>query len=212
MAVGQLPQARDGFVDGTVDVEVLTLQIFPALPAVVEPDEENPDVVGRSFADQEGITRQAAALVNQGRGVRPVGIVEHGLVQRPQDALECVLFAHIPENTRVMRLKSSRKRRLAFPGPVGKCRFPFPSSPRPAISIPFRLSSISLLEVASSVHSTLSPVPSVSPHTAVCCARTFLAPIARTAARHRTAIAIRAHRVPRRNTGVKKAGFSTNLP
>ena len=131
-----------------------------------------------------------------GRGVRPVGIVEHRVVQRRDAALECVLLAHIPENTRVMRLKSSRKRRLVFPGPVGKCRFPFPFSPRPAISIPFsipfRLSSIVLQAVASSVHWTLSPVPGASPDTAICCAGTFLAPIARTAARHRTAIAIRA--------------------
>ena len=51
--------------------------VFPtgvALPAVVEPDEENPEVVLRAFADQEGTARDAAGLVNQGRGGgRPVG-------------------------------------------------------------------------------------------------------------------------------------------
>ena len=55
MAGGQLPKARYAFVDGMVDFEVLTLQVGAALPAVVEPDEEDPDVVGRAFADQEGI-------------------------------------------------------------------------------------------------------------------------------------------------------------
>ena len=74
MAGGQLPQARYAFVDGMVDFEVLTLQIGAALPAVVEPDEEDPDVVGRAFADQEGIARDSTGLVNEGRGGRPVGI------------------------------------------------------------------------------------------------------------------------------------------
>ena len=49
MAVGQLSHARDGFVDGLVDLEVLPLQIGAALPAVVEPDEEDPAVVRRAF-------------------------------------------------------------------------------------------------------------------------------------------------------------------
>ena len=53
MAVGQLSHARDGFVDGLVDLEVLPLQIGAALPAVVEPDEEDPAVVRRAFADQD---------------------------------------------------------------------------------------------------------------------------------------------------------------
>ena len=95
MAVEQLPRARYAFVDGMVDVEVLTLHIGVALPAVVEPDVEDPDVVGRAFADQEGIARDAAGLVNQGRGGRPVRIVKHGVVQRRQDALECVFVDHL---------------------------------------------------------------------------------------------------------------------
>ena len=54
MAVGQLSHARDGFVDGMVELEVLTLQIGAALPAVVEPDKEDLDILLRAFADQEG--------------------------------------------------------------------------------------------------------------------------------------------------------------
>ena len=92
--VGQLPQARHTFVDGMVDLEVLSFQVFAALSPVVEPDEEYPEVVLRAFADQERIARPAAGLVNQGRGDRPVNIVEHGLVQRCQDALECVVVTH----------------------------------------------------------------------------------------------------------------------
>ena len=79
--VGQLPQARHTFVDGMVDLEVLSFQVFAALSPVVEPGEEHPEVVLRAFADQECIARQAAGLVNQSRGGRPVNIVEHGLVQ-----------------------------------------------------------------------------------------------------------------------------------
>ena len=45
------------FVDGMVELEVLTLQIGAALPVVVEPDEGDTDVVLRAFADQEGIAR-----------------------------------------------------------------------------------------------------------------------------------------------------------
>ncbi len=80
MAVGQLPYARYAFVDGMVELEVLTLQIGAALPVVVEPDEGDTDVVLRAFADQEGIARDAAGLVNQGRDGRPVAVVEHGVV------------------------------------------------------------------------------------------------------------------------------------
>ena len=113
---------------GMVDVEVLTLQVEAALPAVVEPDEEDPDVVRRAFGDQEGIARQVAGLVNQGRGGRPVGIVEHGVVQRGQNALKRGRLAHVTQNTLVMRVESSRKSNLASPQgayqrpPRGPCR------------------------------------------------------------------------------------------
>ena len=96
-----------------VDFEVLTLQVGAALPSVVEPDEGDTDVVLRAFADHEGIARQVAGLVNQGRGGRPAGIVEHGVVQRRHDALERGLLAHAHPNTLVMRLPSSRTSRLA---------------------------------------------------------------------------------------------------
>ena len=92
--VGQLPEARHPFVGGVVVLEVLALQVFAALPPAVDPDEVSLDVVLRAFADHEVIARDAAGLVDQGRGGRPAGIVEHGVVQRRQDVLERVLVAH----------------------------------------------------------------------------------------------------------------------
>ena len=90
----QLPEARDPFVDGMVVFEVLALQIFAALPPIVEPDEEPPDVVLRTFTDHEAIACDAAGLVDQGRGGRPADLVEHGVVQRRQDPLKGVLVVH----------------------------------------------------------------------------------------------------------------------
>ena len=94
MAVGQLPEARHAFVDGIVVLEVVALLVFAPLPAAVGPDEENADVVLRPLSDDEVIARQAARLVDEGRDARPAGIVEHGVVHRRQDALECVIIAH----------------------------------------------------------------------------------------------------------------------
>ena len=42
------------------------------------------------------------------RGGQPVGIVERGVVQRRQDALERGLFARVRQTTLVMRWHSSR--------------------------------------------------------------------------------------------------------
>ena len=70
----QLPEARDTFVDGMVVFEVLALQVFAALSPGVEPDEDSPDVVLRTFSDHEAIACDAAGLVDQGRGGRPAGL------------------------------------------------------------------------------------------------------------------------------------------
>ena len=107
----QLPETRHPFVDGVVVFDVVALEVFVALPPEVEPDDEQPDVVLRALGDDEAIACQAAGLVNQGRGGRPAGIVEHGVVQRRQDALECGLIAHVLQTPRVMRWHSSRTSR-----------------------------------------------------------------------------------------------------
>ena len=80
LAVGQLPEARHAFVDGVVDLKVLALQVRAVLSPVVDPDEEDPDVVLRAFADQQGIALHLASLIDQGRCGWPQGIVEGGLV------------------------------------------------------------------------------------------------------------------------------------
>ena len=92
--VGQLAEARYAFVGGIVVLEVVALLVFAALPPAVGPDEEHPDVVVRALADDEVVAPQAAGLVDEGRGARPAGIVEHRIVQRRQGALECILVAH----------------------------------------------------------------------------------------------------------------------
>ena len=90
----QLPEARHPFVQGMVGFEVLALQVFAALPPVVEPEEERSDVVLRAFTDHEAIAGKAAGLVDQGRGGRPAALVERGVVDRGHDAIERVGFAH----------------------------------------------------------------------------------------------------------------------
>ena len=74
--------------------EVIALQVGAALPPIVEPDEERPDVIRRAFSDHEAIAGQAAGLVDQGRGGRPAGLVERGGVHRGQNSIERVVFAH----------------------------------------------------------------------------------------------------------------------
>ena len=93
-AVGQSPHPRHTFVDGMVDLEVLSLQLFMPLSLGVVPEGEDPDVVLRALADRQAIARDAAGLVDQGRGGRPMSIVEHGVGQRRQDLLVRVLVAH----------------------------------------------------------------------------------------------------------------------
>ena len=85
-----------------VDLEVLAFQVCLALPPSVHPDEHGPDVVGRAFPDQEAIARDAAGLVNQGGGHRPVAIVERGVAQRRQDPRKRVLVAHGDSSFAVM--------------------------------------------------------------------------------------------------------------
>ena len=93
-AVGQLPETRHAFVQGVVDLKVLTLQVLAALPPVIEPDEKDPGIVLWAVADQQGIALHPAGFIDQGRGGWPLAIVEHGLVQRRQDTFECILVTH----------------------------------------------------------------------------------------------------------------------
>ena len=80
LAVGQLQEPRPAFVDRLVHVEPLPFQVFVALPQVVDPDEMDPGIVRRAFADHLGVAHRAAGSIDQGRGRRPLGIVEHRVV------------------------------------------------------------------------------------------------------------------------------------
>ena len=80
LAVGQLPEPWQAFVDRVVHVEPLAFQVFAALPPTAEPDEVGPDIGRRAFADQQGVPHRTAGFIDQGRGGRPLGIVEHGVV------------------------------------------------------------------------------------------------------------------------------------
>ena len=93
-----MPKARYAFVDGMVVFDVVALEVFPALPAVVEPDGEDPDVVLRAFADQEGIARNAAGLVNEGRGGRPVGATPYNDA-RVRSYVSWLLMTILPSQT-----------------------------------------------------------------------------------------------------------------
>ena len=79
-AVGQLPDTWHPFVDGVVGPEVLAYPVFTKLPPVVSLGEKNPDIVLWAAADYQGIALDAARLIDQGRGGRPVGIVKYGSV------------------------------------------------------------------------------------------------------------------------------------
>ena len=134
--VGLSPHARHALVDGVIVLEVLALQVLAALPSVVEPDEGHADVVLRTFANDEAVVRQSAGLVDEGRGGRPVRIVEHGVMQRSEDSLEPISIPHdaaslgAPHPRRVLAAaachRPARTGRLATSLPLAH-RDPLPS-------------------------------------------------------------------------------------
>ena len=93
--VGQLAQPRQALVPGVVDLEVLALSFRVALAAEAESPEEDVDAtLRRPLGQDQAVASQAAPLIHQpGRG-RPLRVVEHARVQRPQHALEQILPAH----------------------------------------------------------------------------------------------------------------------
>ena len=93
-AVGQLPQARQAFVQRVVELEVLALQVLAALTPEGVLGEEDLGVVAAALADNQSVARCPAGVIDQGGGGGPVGIVEHGFVQRHKDAIEGVVLAH----------------------------------------------------------------------------------------------------------------------
>ena len=77
---------------GMEDLEILSLPFRVELAAIAESGEENVDVVLRGpVAGHQEIALRPAQLVDKGGRRRPLGIVEHGLVQRRQYLLELIL-------------------------------------------------------------------------------------------------------------------------
>ena len=91
----QLYQAGNAFVPGVVNLIILVLPILPPLPTMAEPCEEYLHVVVRvPLAESKHVALCPAGFIDQLGGSMPVNIVEHGVVQRHQDAVEQVPFAH----------------------------------------------------------------------------------------------------------------------
>ena len=110
-AVGEMPQARDPFVQGVVVLEVPALQVPVPLPAEEIPRKVDPDVLfGAPVAEHHAAAVRAEGVIDQRGGGRPVGRVERHLVQRGQNAVERLPFAH---------RRAFAWPRLVGPNPIG---------------------------------------------------------------------------------------------
>ena len=107
--MGKPPQARHPFVMRVVGAEILGHHVLAALAAAEEAGEVDAHVVAEPFADDQGVPVGADRLLDQGGGGEPEGVVEGGLVERRQAALEGVVRVH-----------ASPRRR----GPACECRNP----------------------------------------------------------------------------------------
>ena len=94
-AVGGMPQAEDAFVHGVVDLVVLALQFPVPVPTKEVPRQVDADVLfGVPVADHHAAAVREKGLVDKRRSGRPVVMVERHLVQRSQNAVERLPFAH----------------------------------------------------------------------------------------------------------------------
>ena len=127
LAVGQLAQARDAFVEGVVVLEVPALAILVALSAKAESCKEDFDAILASpVGEHQHIALRPARFVDQPGSGRPQGIVECRFVQRRHDAFKQVLAAHggsvprslvLPDAARWRTPSSNRARRATCLGP-----------------------------------------------------------------------------------------------
>ena len=94
-AVGETPHARGPFVPGVVGLEVFPLQCRVPLSADERPRKDDPDVLfGVAVAEHHAAAVRAEGVVDERGGARPVRTVECGFVQRGQDGVERLPFAH----------------------------------------------------------------------------------------------------------------------
>ena len=94
-AVGQLPEARGPFVPVVVVLEVFPLHCPVPLSADERPRKDDPDVLfGVAVAEHHAAAVRAQGVVDERGGTRPVRTVERRLVQRGQDGVKRLPFAH----------------------------------------------------------------------------------------------------------------------
>ncbi len=95
LAVGQAKQPRNLFILRVVDVEILALQGVVAFASCIEPRQVDfRFVLGLPAREGQYVALGPARVVDEGGAGRPVGVVEHGRVQRRQDAVEYVAPTH----------------------------------------------------------------------------------------------------------------------
>lgn len=116
-AFGTVHQAVHARVVGVVDLELLARQALPALAAGEQAGEMDAVSAGGPFADHQSMARGAAGLVDQGSRGWSAGVVDSGLVQRREDALEGIVRVHgalFPRSA----LRSARGTRIGPATPV----------------------------------------------------------------------------------------------
>ena len=83
------------FVHGVVNLGVLALQFPVPLPTKELPQEIDPNFFsGAPVTERQAAAVRTESFVDQRGGGRPMGTVEHHLVQRGQNALEGLAFTH----------------------------------------------------------------------------------------------------------------------
>ena len=89
----QPPKTRRAFIEWIVVLQIILQHLIARLTPVKESSEENLGIPSDPLDDDQGISRRAAGVVNQGRSHRPMTVVQSCFVQRLQDAMESGLLA-----------------------------------------------------------------------------------------------------------------------
>ena len=94
LAVGEASDPRHPLVPRVVVPEIFALQFLAPLAAPVGRGKQNADVVLGAFAHQQGAAHRSQGVVDPGRGGRPQGTVQGGVMQRRQHARKCLPCTH----------------------------------------------------------------------------------------------------------------------
>ena len=93
--VSQLRDTGYPFILGKIDFRIFAFQFFMALTMVVKTCKKDLGI-GPAMASRnhQFIAGRSTDFIDQGRGCRPMGIVQRGLVQQRKGALEHILSTH----------------------------------------------------------------------------------------------------------------------